>query len=47
MVEQHVLTHNLDLRDQWNFLLLMSAAVEQGTLQVEGDVPDAHLLATR
>jgi diguanylate cyclase (GGDEF)-like protein/putative nucleotidyltransferase with HDIG domain len=44
MVEQLVSSHNLDLSDPWNFLLLMSSAVEQGTLGAEGDVPSAELL---
>src|SRR5207302_6117538 len=39
MVEQLVGTHHLDLRDPWNFLLLMGSAVEQGTLDADGDVP--------
>src|SRR3954452_20833970 len=42
MVEQLQLSHDIDLRDPWNFLLLMSSAVEQGTLDAEGDVPTAE-----
>jgi diguanylate cyclase (GGDEF)-like protein len=44
MVEQLVLTRTLDLNDSWNFLLLMSSAVDQGTLEADGDVPQIDLL---
>jgi hypothetical protein len=44
MVEQLVLGHRFDLSDPWNFLLLMGAAVDQGTLDAEGDVPRVDLL---
>jgi hypothetical protein len=44
MVEQLVLSHRLDLSDPWNFLLLMGSAVEEGTLDAEGDVPTAELI---
>jgi hypothetical protein len=44
MVEQLVLSHRLDVSDPWNFLLLMSAAVDQGTLDADGDIPQADLL---
>ena len=44
MVEQLIVTHRLDLNDPWNFLLLMGSAVEPGTLDAEGDVPQADLL---
>ena len=43
MVEQLVQSHKLDLSDPWNFLLLMGSAVEQGTLDAEGDLPSAEL----
>jgi hypothetical protein len=36
MVEQLVASHALDVRDPWNFLLLMGSAVEQGTLEATG-----------
>jgi hypothetical protein len=39
MVEQLVASHELDLTDPWNFLLLMSSAVEDGTLDPQGDLP--------
>ena len=39
MVEQLVLSHQLDLIDPLNFLLLMGSAVDQGTLEAYGDVP--------
>jgi hypothetical protein len=39
-----VLTRTLDLNDSWNFLLLMSSAVDQGTLEADGDVPQIDLL---
>jgi hypothetical protein len=45
MVDQLVSQHRLDLEDPWNFLLLMGAAVEQGSLDAEGDLPDSSLLA--
>jgi hypothetical protein len=44
MVEQLVLSHRLDVSDPWNFLLLMSAAVDQGTLDADGDIPQVDLL---
>jgi hypothetical protein len=44
MVEQLVLGRQLDLTDAWNFLFLMGAAVDQGTLDAEGDVPGIDLL---
>jgi diguanylate cyclase (GGDEF)-like protein/putative nucleotidyltransferase with HDIG domain len=44
MVEQLVLSHRLDVTDPWNFLLLMSAAVDQGTLDADGDIPPVDLL---
>ena len=43
-VEQMIHSHKLDLSDPWNFLLLMGSAVEQGTLDAEGDVPTAELI---
>src|SRR3954454_9906024 len=43
MGEQLVQSHHLDLSDPWNFLLLMGSAVEQGTLDAEGDLPSAEL----
>jgi hypothetical protein len=44
MVEQLVLNHRLDVSDPWNFLLLMSAAVDQGTLDADGEIPQVDLL---
>lgn len=44
MVDQLVTQHRLDLEDPWNFLLLMGAAVEQGSLDAEGDLPDSSLV---
>ena len=46
MVEQLVVGHELDLRDAWNFLLLMGSAVEQGTLEATGDLPDLTYVDT-
>jgi diguanylate cyclase (GGDEF)-like protein/putative nucleotidyltransferase with HDIG domain len=46
MVEQLVLTHQLDLSDPVNFLLLMGSAVDQGTLDADGDVPQLDVLET-
>jgi hypothetical protein len=44
MVEQLMLSHRFDLTDPWNFLLLMGAAVDPGTLDGEGDLPQVDLL---
>lgn len=44
MVDQLVTTHKLDLNDPWNFLLLMGSAVEQGSLDAEGDLPDSTIV---
>lgn len=44
MVDQLVQGRELDLRDPMNFLLLMSAAVEPGTLEATGDVPHADVM---
>jgi diguanylate cyclase (GGDEF)-like protein/putative nucleotidyltransferase with HDIG domain len=46
MVDQLVLTHRLDLGDPLNFLCLMASALEQGTLDAEGDLPRAESLVT-
>lgn len=43
MVEQLVQSHQIDLTDAWNFLLLMGSAVEQGTLDADGDLPTYEL----
>jgi diguanylate cyclase (GGDEF)-like protein len=40
MVDQLVTTKALDIRDPWNFLLLMGSAVEQGTLEAGGQLPE-------
>jgi hypothetical protein len=45
MVDQLMAAHRLDLSDPFNFLLLMSAAVDQGTIEAEGDLPRAEALA--
>ncbi|MFL5894981.1 MAG: HD domain-containing phosphohydrolase [Thermoleophilaceae bacterium] len=44
MVDQLVQNRELNLDDAWNFLLLMGCAVEQGTLEASGDLPDAGML---
>jgi hypothetical protein len=44
MVDQMVYGHEMDMRDPWNFLLLMGSAVEQGTLEATGDLPDSTFL---
>ena len=45
MIDQLVAAHRFNLSDPFDFLLLMGAAVDQGTLDAEGDLPNAEALA--
>jgi len=44
MIDQMMTSHALDLGDPWNFLLMMGCAVEQGTLEAAGELPELKQL---
>jgi len=46
MVEQLRASHDLDLADPWNFLLLAGSAFDQGTLEAAGDLPDSSVITS-